>query len=248
MTGSLLRPVFAETIPVRQMEGSLHGFLVLQTLDGKTIAEGDLIETAKAAAVKVQMIFRFYDGSYYEETSEVSQRGQFRLLRNHLMQKGPSFKMAMERSIYASTGQVTVRYTDDKGNQKEESEHISELPADLANGMFFGAYKKSLTPAKAETTVSAVAGRAESCASYKVVIIEPGGKNAVYYLVGRFETREAIELRLKAANRGSRWCDAAPLAGQAARGRSHLGGQRVRVRLPSNQKARSNRKAPFGES
>src|ERR1700722_1097546 len=92
MTGSLLRPVFAETIPVRQMEGSLHGFLVLQTLDGKTIAEGDLIETAKAAVVKVQMIFRFYDGSYYEETSEVSQRGQFRLLRNHLMQKGPSFK------------------------------------------------------------------------------------------------------------------------------------------------------------
>ena len=34
ITGSLLRQVFAETIAVRQMEGSLHGFLVLQTLDG----------------------------------------------------------------------------------------------------------------------------------------------------------------------------------------------------------------------
>ncbi len=135
MTGLLLCPVFAEPIAVRQMEGSLHGFLVLQTLDGKTIAEGDLIETAKAAAVKVQMVFRFHDGSYYEEASEFSQRGQFRLLRNHLVQKGPSFKMAMDRSIDTSTGQVSVRYTDDKGNQKEESEHI-ELPADIANGMF----------------------------------------------------------------------------------------------------------------
>jgi hypothetical protein len=62
----MLRPVFAETIPVRQMEGSLHGFLVLRTLDGKTIAEGDLIESAKAAAVNVQVVFHFHDSSYYE--------------------------------------------------------------------------------------------------------------------------------------------------------------------------------------
>jgi hypothetical protein len=190
ITGSLLRPVFAETIAVRQMEGSLHGFLVLQTLDGKTIAEGDLIETAKGAAVKVQMIFRFHDGSYYEETSEFSQRGQFRLLRNHLVQKGPSFKLTMERSIDASTGQVSVHYTDDKGNQKVDSEHI-ELPADLANGMFL-VLMKNIDPAKAETTVSAIAG--EPKPRVVKVLITPEGKTP--FLVGGSK-REAIEFDLK---------------------------------------------------
>ena len=190
ITGSLLRPVFAETIAVRQVEGSLHGFLVLQTLDGKTIAEGDLIETAKGAAVKVQMIFRFHDGSYYEETSEFSQRGQFRLLRNHLVQKGPSFKLTMERSIDASTGQISVRYTDDKGNQKVDSEHM-ELPADLANGMFL-VLMKNIDPAKAETTVSAVAG--EPKPRVVKVLITPEGKTP--FLVGGSK-REAIEFDLK---------------------------------------------------
>src|ERR1700730_13127417 len=190
ITGLLLRPVFAETIPVRQMEGSLHGFLVLQTLDGKTIAEADLIETAKAAAVKVQMIFRFHDGSYYEETSEFSQRGQFRLLRNHLTQKGPSFKLTMERSIDASTGQISVRYTDDKGNQKVDSEHL-ELPADLANGMFL-VLMKNIDPAKAETSVSAVAG--EPKPRVVKVVITPEGKTP--FLIGGSK-REAIEFDLK---------------------------------------------------
>lgn len=65
---------------MRQPEGSLHAFLVVQTLDGKTIAEGDLIQTVKGATVKIQMSCHFHDGSLYEETSEFSQQGQFRLL------------------------------------------------------------------------------------------------------------------------------------------------------------------------
>jgi hypothetical protein len=206
IAGSLLRPVFAETIPVRQMEGSLHGFLVLQTLDGKTIAEGDLIETARAAAVKVQMIFRFHDGSYYEESSEFSQRGQFRLLRNHLVQKGPSFKLAMERSIDASTGQVSVRYTDEKGNQKEESEHI-ELPADLANGMFL-ILLKNINPGTSETTVSVLAG--EPKPRLIKVIIAPQGKTP--FTVGRSK-REAIDYDLKPKIEGAAGV-VAPLLGK----------------------------------
>ena len=199
-------PVFAETMAVRQMEGSLHGFLVLQTLDGKTIAEGDLIETAKAAAVKVQMIFRFHDGSYYEETTEFSQRGQFRLLRNHLVQKGPSFKMAMERSIDASTGQVTVRYADDQGNQKEESVHI-ELPRDLANGMFL-VLMKNIDSAKAETTVSVLAG--EPKPRLIKVTIAPQGKTP--FMVGRSK-REAIDYDLKPKIEGAAGV-VAPLLGK----------------------------------
>jgi len=206
ITGSLLRPVFAETMAVRQMEGSLHGFLVLQTLDGKTIAEGDLIETAKAAAVKVQMVFHFHDGSYYEETSEFSQSGQLRLLRNHLMQKGPSFKLTIERSIDVPTGQVTVRYADDQGNQKEESVHI-ELPTDLANGMFL-VLMKNIDPAKAETTVSAVAG--EPKPRLIKVIIAPQGKTP--FTIGRSK-REAIDYDLKPKIEGAAGV-VAPLLGK----------------------------------
>jgi len=136
------------------------------------------------------MIFRFHDGSFYEETSEFSQRGQFRFLRSHLMQKGPSFKLAMERSIDVLTGQVSVRYTDDKGNQKADSEHI-ELPADLANGMFL-VLMKNIDPAKAETTVSAIAG--EPKPRVVKVVIAPKGKAP--FLVGRSK-REAIEFDLK---------------------------------------------------
>ena len=182
--------MFADTIAARQMEGSLHGFLVLQTQDGKTIAEGDLIETAKGAAVKVQMVFRFHDGSYYEETSEFSQRGQFRLLRNHLTQKGPSFKMAIERSIDASAGQVSVRYTDEKGDQKMDSEHL-ELPADLANGMFL-ILLKNINRATPQTTVSVLAG--EPKPRLIKVIITPQGKTR--FTIGQSK-REAIDYDLK---------------------------------------------------
>ncbi len=188
------------------MEGSLHGFLVLQTLDGKTIAEGDLIETAKAAVVKVQMVFHFHDGSYYEETSEFSQRGQFRLLRNHLVQKGPSFKLTMERSIDVSTGQVTVRYADDKGNQKVESEHI-ELPANLANGMFL-VLLKNINPGSPQTTISVLAG--EPKPRLIKIIIAPQGKTP--FTIGRSK-REAIDYDLKPKIEGAAGV-VAPLLGK----------------------------------
>lgn len=206
LAGLLLLPVFGEKIPVRQMEGSLHGFLLLQTLDGKTIADGDLIETARAAVVKVQMAFRFHDGSYYEETSEFSQRGQFRLVRNHLVQKGPSFKMTMDRSVDVSSGQISVYYADEKGNQKEEFEQV-ELPADLANGMFF-VLLKNINPGTSQTTVSVLAG--EPKPRLIKVIITPQGKTP--FTVGPSK-REAIDYGLKPKIEGAAGV-VAPLLGK----------------------------------
>lgn len=191
---------------MHQMEGSLHGFLELQTLDGKTIAEGDLIQAAKAAAVRVQIVFHFHDGSYYEESSEFSQRGQFRLLSNRLVQKGPSFKMSMERSIDTSTGQVTVRYTDDKGKEKTESQRL-ELPADLANGMFF-IILKNINPAISQTTLSIVAG--EPRPRLVKVIITPEGRTP--FFIGR-SRREGTEFDLKPKIEGTAGV-VAPLLGK----------------------------------
>jgi hypothetical protein len=132
---ALLRPasMLAEPVTVRYAEGLVHGFLSLRTLDGTLVANGDLIQVARGDRVTARLVFRFKDGSLSDETAVFSQRGRFRLLSNHLVQKGPSFPKPLDASIDSASGQVTVRYADD-GKQKVEAEHL-ELPPDLANGM-----------------------------------------------------------------------------------------------------------------
>jgi hypothetical protein len=121
-------------VAVRYREGLIHGFLVLSTLDGVAIAAGDLNQVARGDQVTTQLAFRFKDGSRQEETTVFSQRGNFRLISYHLVQKGPSFKNASDLSVTCATGQVTVRYTDDDGKEKVAHEHLA-LPPDLGNGL-----------------------------------------------------------------------------------------------------------------
>ena len=80
------------------------------------------------------MTYRFKDGSLQEETAIFTQRASFRLIRYHLVQKGPAFHNATEVSFDTSSGQVTVQYTDDDGKEKTIAEHL-KLPPDLANGL-----------------------------------------------------------------------------------------------------------------
>ena len=128
--GSLL----AQPVAVRYAEGIVHGFLSLRTTDGELVANGDLIQVAKGDRVSSRLVFRFKDGSLRDETSVFSQRQTFRLISNHLVQKGPTFPQPLDLTIDAATGRVTVRYTDDHGKPKVESEQM-KLPPDLANGM-----------------------------------------------------------------------------------------------------------------
>jgi hypothetical protein len=124
----------ASSVVVRYKQGLIHGFLVLSTMDGVAIAEGDLSQVAHGDQVTSHLVFHFKDGSQQEETTVYSERGYFRLIRYHLLQKGPAFKNPTEVNIEASTGQVTIHSTDDKGKEKDSNEHLA-LPADLANGM-----------------------------------------------------------------------------------------------------------------
>ena len=62
-----------------------------------------------------------------------SQRRTFRLLSYHLVQKGPAFKQPMDLSLNNSTGETTVRYTDE-GKEKTITER-KKLPDDVANGL-----------------------------------------------------------------------------------------------------------------
>jgi hypothetical protein len=144
----------AETVAVRYPEGVAHGFLVLRTQDGKPIADGDSTQVARGGRVTNRMRFRFTDGSIYEETTVFSQHGTFRLLSDHVLQKGPTFKRPMETAIDATSGQVTVRYTDD-GKEKVLTERL-ELPPDVANGILF-TLLKNVQRSAPKTTVSYVA-------------------------------------------------------------------------------------------
>ena len=145
----------AEQVPVRHMEGVLHGFLVLRTLQGETIANGDLQQVVKGERVTSRLVFRFKDGSVYEETTVFSQRRSFRLLSDRVVQRGPSFKNPSDTSIDGRTGEVTLRYMED-GREKVVSNRL-DPPRDLANGLVF-TLLKNIQPNATSTTVSMVAG------------------------------------------------------------------------------------------
>ena len=143
------------TMAVQHAEGLLHGFLVLRTQDGTALADGDLTQVAHGDKVTSQLAFHFKDGSLHEETVVYSQRRTFRVLSDHLVQRGPAFKQAMDVSIEAGTGKVTVRYPDDDGKEKVETDRLI-LPTDLANGMIL-TLLKNVKPDAPKTTVSWVA-------------------------------------------------------------------------------------------
>lgn len=130
----LMAALSAEPVPVRYPEGIVHGFLVLRGADGAALADGDLIQVPRGTRVTTRLVFHFKDGSLHDETVVFSQRGRFRLLKDHLVQTGPAFPRALDLSIDGVSGQVHVKYTDEDGKDKERDEHF-DLPSDLANGL-----------------------------------------------------------------------------------------------------------------
>jgi hypothetical protein len=189
----------SEPVEVRHVEGLVHGFLALRSPEGKILANGDLIQNARGDRVTTRLVYRFKDGSIHDETAVFSQRGHFRLLSDHLIQKGATFERPLDMTIDAQSGQVSVRYQEKDGKQKEEAERL-ELPPDLANGMIItllknvrrGAVPKSVsfvaaTPkprlVKLDITVAgaepfSVAGSARSATHY-VLKVDIGGLSGV---------------------------------------------------------------------
>jgi hypothetical protein len=145
----------AEQIPVRHKEGLMHGFLALRTLEGKRVADGEITQVTEGDTVTDHLIFRFTDASIYEEKTVFTQKGYFRLLSDHIVEKGPSFKQPMETLIDTSTGQVTMHYKDHDGKEKALTQKLN-LPLDLANGLMFTLIK-DIEPNAPQTTVSMLA-------------------------------------------------------------------------------------------
>jgi hypothetical protein len=151
--------LLAAPVAVRRTEGLVHGFLSLSSMEGKLLADGDLIQVSHGNRVTSHLVFQFKDGSLHDETAIFSQRGNFRLLSYHLVQKGPSFPIQMDVSIDTSSGQVTIRYTDDEGKEKEKEKVATDrmkLPPDVANGLILTLLKNVRADAP-PTTISMVA-------------------------------------------------------------------------------------------
>ena len=154
---TLLQPgeTSAAQVAVRHTEGVLHGFLVLRTLAGEPLADGDLIQVARGDRVTSQLVFHFKDGSVHDETAVFSQRGNFRPLNYHLVQKGHAFQHPTEISIDGSTGHVTVRSNDEEGKENVVTERL-DLPRDVANGLVLTLLKNIRSQAP-QMTLSMVA-------------------------------------------------------------------------------------------
>jgi hypothetical protein len=145
--------LLGEPIPVRYPEGTTHGFLALRTLEGKLLASGELTEVLHGNEVVSHLVFRFKDGSVDDDTAVFSQRGTFRVISDHHVQKGPSFPHPTNVSINTSTGEVTVRYRE-KDREKVATDHL-DLPPDIANGILLNLLK-NISPTTKETKVSYV--------------------------------------------------------------------------------------------
>jgi len=106
LTCLLLQPAVLPQSPVAILhtEGLLHGFLVLRTLEGDPLADGDVTQVARGDRVTSHLVLRFKDDSIHEETVVFSQRHSFRIVSDHLVQKGPAFKHPMDVTIEGSTG------------------------------------------------------------------------------------------------------------------------------------------------
>jgi len=123
----------AAQVAVRHTEGDVHGFIVVKTVEGNTLADGDMTQLAHGDRVTARLTLHFKDGSIYDETAVFSERHDFRLLTYHLVQKGSTFPHPIELSIDGSTGQVAVHYTD-KGKEQTSTDRL-KLPPGMANGL-----------------------------------------------------------------------------------------------------------------
>jgi hypothetical protein len=133
-SATLLRAADAGSpVAVRHAEGTIHGFLVLRTPAGETVAFGDISQTIKGNSVTTHLLFHFKDGSTHDESATFSQSRVFRLLRYKLTQKGPTFPMQLDVSLDGPNNQVTVHSTQD-GKDKDESSHVT-LPTTVSNGL-----------------------------------------------------------------------------------------------------------------
>ena len=127
-------PAPVRQAPVRQVNGTIHGFLELRSDDGHIVASGDATRVVRGDRVTSRIVLTFKDGSVDDETTIFTQRRTFALISDHHIQKGPYFPHPLDTLIDVASGQVTVRSTDKDGKVDVKTDKMKLTP-DLANGL-----------------------------------------------------------------------------------------------------------------
>jgi hypothetical protein len=137
--------VVAAPVPVRFAEGVTHGFLTLRSApDNALLASGELLQVARDGAVESRMVFRFPDGSVWDEIVVFTQEGVFAMKNYHLLQTGPVFKEDTEISLERASGKYRVKTKTHKDGREEILEGTLKLPADTYNGIVLTVAKNFL--------------------------------------------------------------------------------------------------------
>ena len=148
-------PAAAEPIAVRYTEGITRGFPVLRSMGGEKLAQGELTQVPRGDVVESRLVFRFKDGSVYDERLTFSQRDVFTLQSYHIVQQGPSFPEAIDARVDRKTGRYEVRYRSDEDSPEETLKGSFDMPGDVYNGLLSTLMKNM--PAATPATVQIIA-------------------------------------------------------------------------------------------
>lgn len=179
----------AAPVPVRFVEGSLHCFLALRSIDGALVAEGDLLQVVRDEEVGKRMVFRFKDGSVLEESVVFTQNIVYSMKSYRMLQRGPVFTENIEVSLERPTGKYRVKSKPHKTGRETVIDGTLELPPDVYNGLLFSIVKD--LPQGAGETVHFVAFTPEprliqlaiAPAGEQKVLVGDLAKTAIHYVL-----------------------------------------------------------------
>jgi hypothetical protein len=127
-----------------------NGYLALVNIKDETVAQGELLQTLNGDRLESRLVFYFKDGSLHDERVPFTQDRVYKLLRNELIQRGPSFPQTVEITVDQPTGRYLVRSRGGDGGPADLLEGSLKLPADTYNGMLI-TLLKNLNPSEATT-------------------------------------------------------------------------------------------------
>ncbi len=177
---------------MRHPEGTLHGFLALTTEQGQVLAIGDLIEIVRGDRVTSHLTFHFKDGSLDDETTVYTQRGVFRLISDHHIQRGPYFPHPIDMMIDVVKGIVVTRSPGKDGKDESATDRI-KMPADLYNGLVTPVIK-NVSPDAGETKVSMIVSTPKP--RLVTLVIMPMAPQT-FYLAGSPRKSSVYEIKIE---------------------------------------------------
>ena len=147
--------VSAKSVAVSFAEGAAHGYLGVRDGSGESIGHGELLQTVRGNLVESRLVFRFKDGSLFDEKTTFSQRRVFTLQKYRLIQRGPSFPEELDISMDRKSGRYRVRSRAGPDQSEAVTAGRLDMPPDAYNGLI-GTLLKNL-PTRKSATVRIVA-------------------------------------------------------------------------------------------